>query len=224
MILLAGIVTALTIVNTGDRGRPELGPVPVPVAPPTAGASAPADAVPHTQLNASGPVGRSGGPGSRTRGTGPVTETGGQVQTVKFGFDDGTAQTWGPFWNGNNITSTVTRQTVYGGGYALRMQANTHYDRPPAIGTTHIDGLSVGAKVTFHLWYGGQGSGAVLPFVQDGAGVVRWAPQTFALPVSTGWHTFTWTVPGTTPHAIGIQFNTVDTADVVIALDSVNWS
>jgi hypothetical protein len=44
------------------------------------------------------------------------------------------------------------------------------------------------------------------------------------LPAAIGWHTFTWSVPDTTPHALGIQFNTTDTADVVVAIDSVTWS
>ena len=222
MILLAGIVAALTILGTGGRGLLELGPA--PATSPTRGANAPttAGAAP-TEISAAPAVGPDGAPASRTGGTRPATGTGTQVQAVTFGFDDGTTQTWGPFWNGNNITATVTDQTVYGGTHALLVQANTHYDRPPAIGTTHLDGLTAGATVTFHLWYGGQGSGTILPFVEDNTGV-RWAPQTFALPASTGWHTFIWTVPDTTPHALGMQFNTTNTADVVVALDSVNWT
>jgi tRNA A-37 threonylcarbamoyl transferase component Bud32 len=223
MILLAAIITTLTILNTGAHGLPELGPD--PATSPTLGTTAPvtASAAPRTQISAGPTVGLDGTPGANTNDTRPATGTGARTQTVKFGFDDGTTQSWGPFWNGANITATVTSQTVYSGSYALRLQANTHYDRPPAIGTTHVNGLTAGTTVTFHLWYGGQGSGSILPFVQDNAGV-QWAPQTFALPATTGWRTFTWTVPNTTPHALGIQFNTTNTADAVVALDSVNWA
>jgi hypothetical protein len=223
MILLAAIITALTILNTRAPGQPEFGPD--PATSPTRGTTAPvtASVAPRTQISAGPTVGLDGASGADTNGTQPATGTDARAQTVKFGFDDGTTQSWGPFWNGTNITAIATHQTVYGGSYALRLQANTHYDRPPAIGTTHVNGLTAGATVTFHLWYGGQGSGSVLPFVEDNAGV-QWARQTFALPATTGWHTFTWTVPNTPPHALGIQFNTTNSADVVIALDSVDWA
>jgi hypothetical protein len=223
MILLAALITALTILNTGGRGLPELGPVPGTSPNPGAATPATGGTAPRTQISAGPTVGVDGTPGTNTDGTRPTTGTGARVQPVKFGFDDGTTQSWGPFWNDANISATVTNQTVYSGSYALRLQANTHYNRPPAIGTTRVDGLTAGATVTFHLWYGGQGSGTILPFVQDNAGV-QWAPQTFSLPAGTGWHTFTWTVPKTTPHALGIQFDTTNTADVVVALDSVDWA
>jgi serine/threonine protein kinase len=147
MILLAAIITALTIVNAGGGSLPELGPGPgLPLTPATS-APATASAAPHPGV---GPA-PTGAPRSNTGGTQRATGPGAQTQTFRFDFEDGTAQAWGPFWNGDNITAAVTNQTVYGGRYALQLQANTHYNRPPAIGTTHVDGLTAGATVTFHL-------------------------------------------------------------------------
>jgi serine/threonine protein kinase len=225
MILLAAIVTALTIVNTSGSGMPELGPgASMPPAPGATGPTTSAAAPPAGP----GPATRGAAPARPDPGSGTRTTTGtvARAQTARFGFDDGTPQTWGPFWNGNNVAATVTSQTVYSGTCSLRLAANTHDDRPPAIGTTHVDGLTAGATVTFHLWYGGQGTGTIRPFVQDNtaARAAHWARQTFALPTTAGWHTFTWTVPDVTPHALGIQFDTIDVPDVVVALDSVAWN
>jgi hypothetical protein len=113
--------------------------------------------------------------------------------TARYSFEDGT-DTWGPFWQPNNLHFNITTQLAYDGTHSLLLNA-TPTSNPPAIGTDHISGLTPGMTVTMHLHYDGQGQGQIVPFVQDPKFNPHWPGGAITMPAGSGWITLTFTVP-----------------------------
>ena len=141
---------------------------------------------------------------------------------IRADFEGGPLR-WGPFWNAPNVHEEITTEHAYHGTHAQRVQVGPGL---AAIGTTHIDGLHPGSVVTLHIWYSGQGSGRICPFVQDTRLLPEWVQQEdleLATQDRPGWRAYTWTMPDLPVHGIGIQLNNTGANDFVILLDAVTW-
>jgi transcriptional regulator with XRE-family HTH domain len=140
---------------------------------------------------------------------------------TRYSFEETTAP-WGIFWQGNELTPSITSQIAYDGSHALKLQVHPS-STPPAFGTTHIGGLRPGSMVTFHVWYGGQGHGRLLPFVQNTTYGTDWSHSPPLTLSDAGWITYTWEVPAVPLRAIAFQLDTMGSETLIIALDAIAW-
>jgi serine/threonine protein kinase len=166
-------------------------------------------AAPQTQTSHGVATAADAGP--RPAATAPTT-------SYRMSFETG-RENWGVFW-GNHTHVTTTDQTAYAGSHSLLVQVDAS-DGAQAVGTDAVGGLGAGSTVTLHVWYGGQGQGAVRPFVQDTdyAEHVQ-APRALR---ATGWTTVSFTVPDVSVKGIGVQIDDTGGGSLVVALDAVTW-
>jgi hypothetical protein len=249
LILFAAAVVSVLILDSGAGNQPRaLAPThPLPSIAPTDPASAPpttdtstrtgtgtgtlSPTVPTTVRTMAPPVpttgsGRGPNPSPTTNpaGPGPTLRAAPVIPTpARMSFEDDT-DTWGPFWNGSQVSITTTTAVAYDGTHALWLHATPVHGQNTAVGTTHIDGLHAGMTVTLHVWYGGQGDGKVSPFIQAADDTPIFPPTSITLPRATGWTSLTFTIPATvTPKGIGVQLDVNNGIDLDIAVDSVSW-
>jgi Helix-turn-helix domain len=161
---------------------------------------------------------------------GPAANPGAPGGTaVRFSFETGLPP-WGRFWNGQNVATSITNVAAYDGQHALRLATAPDSGRKPAVGTTsengRLAGIRAGSIVTFHVRYGGQGTGGFAPFVYDSKNQPVWSTTpALQLPQAgtAGWITYQWKVPPVTPTAIGIQIANAGDDDFIFDLDGVSW-
>jgi hypothetical protein len=143
-------------------------------------------------------------------------------QQLRYGFEDSVAP-WADAWNAANLHADVYAGLADTGHSSLRLRVAPNPAAPPAIGTDRVAGLRPGATVTFRIYYAGQGSGLVRPYVQDDGGGIDWtatAPLTLS---GRGWTTYAWQVPDATVRRLGLEVDSTGTTGLVLALDSVAW-
>lgn len=163
------------------------------------------------------PASPPGGVTHAAPGTAGVAALG--APSARVSFEDGTDD-WGPFWGGDKLSRTLTTQVAYDGTHSLLLTAGPGSDAC-AIGTDRVPGLTAGAVVTLHVWFGGQGQGDLRPFVQDTG-----YHEHFQSPTGlrgSGWTTVSFTVPGVSVKGIGFQIDNTGGGNLVIALDAVDW-
>jgi len=143
---------------------------------------------------------------------------------MSFEGDFKVGSLWGMWWGYDWGVESVATSQAYDGKQSLQVRVTGQYF---AIGTKHIDGLAPGSTVTIHVWYGGQGSGYICPFVQDLAFHEQWIPQEplyLAPSEKPGWHTYSWVIPTLTLNGTGFQLEkTSPRSDFVVLLDAVTW-
>lgn len=214
--------TTPSATNSGGRTAPN-GPISSTTANSGSGVAAP----PHTApLSLAGDIGQPpaahSGP---TGGSAPVARSGGgagavAVASARVSFEDGDDD-WGAFYGGDKLVHTVTTQVAYDGTHSLLLTTDPGNDDACAIGTDRTPGLTAGAVVTLHIWYGGQGHGEIRPFVQDTHYDNHFQSTT---PLrATGWTTVTFTIPNIAFKGIGFQIDNTGSGNLVLALDAVNW-
>jgi hypothetical protein len=131
--------------------------------------------------------------------------------SVRFDFEDATAQAWGHGMGWGAITAMNSATHAYSGSQSLAITSSGGYQ---AIGV-RVGGLTGGTAVTYHIW--APQALNVIPFVTD----TSWH-NTFAATVTLqpGWNTVTWTAANVTITNIGLQVNQFSGT---IYLDAVGW-
>jgi hypothetical protein len=150
-------------------------------------------------------------------GSGP--DTGRQL---RYGFEASVAP-WAAAWDAANLHADIYAGAADTGRRSLRLRASPDAAAPPAIGTADVAGLQPDATVTFRVYYAGQGSGGIRPYVQDAGGGIHWtttAPLTLS---HRGWTTYSWQVPDVPVRRLGLELDSLGTDVLVVALDSVVW-
>ncbi|GAA4496814.1 hypothetical protein GCM10023191_039410 [Actinoallomurus oryzae] len=157
-----------------------------------------------------------GSGGTASRKDAPVRA----LSAVRYGFENG-RQGWSVFYGDDSLSAGVASDPAYQGTHALRLAVKgSDYG---ATGVDHPPGVHGGTVVTYRVWTDGRSPGSATPFVQD-AGYHNHFVSGAAVSLSAhrGWREITWTVPGVSVLAIGLQVGQ-SKKGAVLALDGITW-
>src|SRR6266704_1707652 len=112
---------------------------------------------------------------------------------VKYGFEGGTTQGWGPAWG--KIATSNSSAVAYSGTHSLGIGLSSTGASHPAVDVAHPKaGLTVGGTVTYEVWEPVTATIAdVRPYVTDLNGIAAFTPAHTLTPGK--WTTISWKIP-----------------------------